>query len=48
LVDPVTVADLHATILAALGIDYEHEFQTPIGRPIKRSEGKPIQSIMTS
>ena len=47
LVDPVTVADLHATILTALGIDHDHEYQTPIGRPIKRSEGTPIEQIMT-
>ncbi|MGB7324413.1 MAG: DUF1501 domain-containing protein [Rubripirellula sp.] len=45
--DPVTVADLHATILAVLGVAYDEELDTPIGRPLKRSEGTPIQSIMT-
>ncbi|QDT03451.1 hypothetical protein K227x_18350 [Rubripirellula lacrimiformis] len=44
--DAVTVADLHATILSALDIPYDEELDTPIGRPIKRSEGQPIQSIM--
>jgi hypothetical protein len=44
--DVVTVADVHATILSALGVDYDEELQTPVGRPIKRSEGKPIESIM--
>ncbi|MEO1615455.1 MAG: DUF1501 domain-containing protein [Planctomycetota bacterium] len=45
--DPVTVADLHATILHALDIDHEHELDTPIGRPLKRSEGQPIRSILS-
>ena len=44
--DPVTVGDLHATILSVLGIDFEHELDTPIGRPLKRSEGQPIRQIM--
>ena len=45
-VDAVSVGDLHATILAALGVDYEEELETPIGRPMKRSEGKPIEAIL--
>ena len=45
--DPVTIADLHATILSALKVDHEHEQITPIGRPMKRSEGSPIGSILT-
>ncbi|MEL6107324.1 MAG: DUF1501 domain-containing protein [Planctomycetota bacterium] len=44
--DPVTVGDLHATILNALEIGFEKELETPIGRPLKRSEGKPIDSII--
>ena len=40
--DPVTVADLHATILKALAVDFADELQRPIGRPMKRSEGRPI------
>jgi hypothetical protein len=46
LVDPVTVADLHATIFQVLGLDYQHEYETPIGRPMKRSEGTLIESIL--
>ena len=46
--DAVTVADVHATILAALGIDHQHELETPVGRPMKRSEGKVIQTILRS
>jgi uncharacterized protein (DUF1501 family) len=48
IVDPVTVGDLHATILTALGVDFEEELETPIGRPMKRSEGKPIKAILAS
>jgi uncharacterized protein (DUF1501 family) len=44
--DVVTVADVHATILSVLGVEPEEELETPIGRPIKRSEGTPIASIM--
>lgn len=47
-VNPVTVGDLHATILTALGVDHEEEMETPIGRPMKRSEGKPIEAILDS
>jgi len=46
IVDPVTVADLHATVLTSLGVDYQEELETPVGRPMKRCEGKPIQSIL--
>lgn len=45
--NPVTVSDLHATILKALQIDFDEELDTPIGRPLKRSEGQPIGAIMT-
>ena len=44
--NPVTISDLHATIYAALGISPHLEYQTPIGRPIKRSEGQPIKQIL--
>ena len=46
--NPVTVADLHATILAALQVDHRIELDTPIGRPMKRSEGVPIATILKS
>lgn len=46
LTDATTVADIHATVLSVLGVDYEEELETPIGRPLKRSEGQPIASIM--
>jgi len=48
IIEPVTVGDLHATILTALDVDFEEELDTPIGRPMKRSEGKPIKAILGS
>lgn len=44
--DAVSVADIHATILKSLGIDFELELDTPVGRPMKRSEGTPIEAIL--
>lgn len=46
LVDPVTVGDMHATILQALDIDFTSEHMTPIGRPMRYADGKPIASIL--
>ena len=40
------VADLHATILKSLGIDGALELQSPIGRPIKLSEGRVIETLL--
>lgn len=42
----VTVEDIHATIMSRLGIDYESEIMTPIGRPIAISEGRPIRELI--
>jgi len=42
---PTTVADLHATVFHALGIDYQQELITPIGRPMQVSQGKPIEEL---
>ena len=44
--DPVTVADLHATVLTALGIDPETEILTSIGRPMRLSEGAPAPKLL--
>jgi len=44
--DPQSVADLHATLLAALGIDPAHEEMAPVGRPIQLSEGRPIERLL--
>lgn len=45
LIDPQPVENVHATILSALGIDYQRELETPIGRPMKLSEGQPIEGL---
>lgn len=44
--DPVRVEDVHATVLHQLGIDYEYELLTPIGRPLPISEGRPIRTLL--
>ena len=44
--DPIEVADLYATVLHTLGIDYAKEVITPIGRPMKYSSGKPIERLI--
>lgn len=43
--DPVKVADLYATVLQTLAIDYAKEVLTPIGRPMKFCEGQPIERL---
>jgi hypothetical protein len=43
---PVTVGDLSATVLAALGIDWQRELMTPIGRPLKLAEGTPVAGLV--
>jgi hypothetical protein len=43
--NPVTVGDVHATVLDAVGIEYGKVMTTPIGRTVKLSEGKPIAAL---
>jgi hypothetical protein len=43
---PVTVGDLHATILTAVGIDPKKVHQTPIGRTVRFSEGQPVAALL--
>jgi len=45
---PAGIADVHATVLAALGLDPARENVSPVGRPIKLSEGKVIGELMGS
>jgi uncharacterized protein (DUF1501 family) len=43
---PVTVPDLFCTICAALGIDPRHEYDTPVGRPMKLVDGgEPVREL---
>jgi hypothetical protein len=44
--EPHPIADLHATILTALGLDPVRENLSPIGRPIKLSEGTAIGALI--
>lgn len=46
--DPVTIPDLHASVLHACGIDPATEMITPIGRPIKWSEGTIQKELFSS
>lgn len=43
----VTVPDLHATLLHALGIDPTIESMTPIGRPLRWSDGSVIKELLS-
>lgn len=43
----VTVQELHATLLASLGIDPTKELMTPIGRPLVLSEGKILTDLFS-
>ncbi len=45
LVDPQPIENVHASILSALGVDYGQELNTPIGRPLRLSEGKVIEGL---
>ena len=44
---PVQVADLHASVCHALGIDHTKELTTPLGRPMKlvREGAKPVGEL---
>lgn len=44
--DPRQVSDIHATILAALGIEPSKEINSPVGRPVKLAEGKVIRELL--
>ena len=40
------VADIHATVMHAMGVDHALELDTPVNRPMKLSEGKPLRQLM--
>jgi hypothetical protein len=44
--DPVAIPDLYATVLHALGIEFSRQIITPIGRPLRLSDGKPIERLL--
>jgi uncharacterized protein (DUF1501 family) len=43
---PMSVGDLHATLLTAVGIDPQKVNQTPIGRTVRFAEGKPVAALL--
>ena len=43
---PATIADVHATTLTTLGLNPARENVSPVGRPIKLSEGKVIGELI--
>ena len=44
--DPHNIADVHATVLHSLGIEFEKELQTPVGRPMAISKGEVISDLL--
>ena len=44
--DKYPAADLHATVLKAVGIDHEKTLRGPLGRTFPRSEGTPIAALL--
>jgi hypothetical protein len=42
---PVSVADVHATVMQALGIDPRQMIPSPMDRPIRLSDGQPIAAL---
>lgn len=44
--DPIKVADIHSTVLHTLGIEYDKEMMTTIGRPMALSKGKVVKTLL--
>lgn len=44
--NPRNIADVHATMLQALGVDFEQELDTPVGRPMAISKGSVIRELL--
>ncbi len=44
---PRPIADIHATVMHTLGVSFEKELLTPVGRPMKLCEGKLIPELLT-
>jgi hypothetical protein len=43
---PHNIADVHATVLEAVGIDFQQELDTPVGRPMIISRGEAIEELL--
>jgi hypothetical protein len=44
--DPKNVEDVHATVLHTLGVNFQQELNTPVGRPMIVSKGTPIKQLL--
>lgn len=44
--DAVRIENIHATIFNQLGIDFESELMTPIGRPLPISDGRVVERLV--
>ena len=44
--DPVTVPQLYATILKTMGIPWDEEVMTSVGRPMRLTESDPLESLL--
>jgi uncharacterized protein (DUF1501 family) len=44
--DPIEIHDLFATIMKTLGVEYNKEVTTPIGRPMALCKGRPIERLL--
>ena len=42
----ITVADVHATVMHSLGVDFTKEFDTAVGRPMKLSAGRVVKELL--
>lgn len=43
--DPISIGDIHATVLNAVGLDPTRVLSTPIGRTVRLAEGNPIRGL---
>lgn len=44
---PITIPELYATIMHSMGIDWNEEIITPIGRPIRFADADPVPGLLT-
>jgi uncharacterized protein (DUF1501 family) len=44
---PMTIPQLYATIMHSMGIDWNEEIITPIGRPIRFADADPLPELLT-
>jgi Protein of unknown function (DUF1501) len=45
--DPVSIPELYATVLSAMGVEFDKEVMTPIGRPMRLTDADPLSRLLT-